>query len=393
MSIGISTYEIDARIDAEHKVIRDRLLVDLIWNSCDHPETIRRRLEEKGIHPYFSYPTLALFEIASSFQDAWTKRTAANKLRTIIEERISCNCAVFVDDVGHIGVLFSWDDQETIRNLQHCLQGNYSYPVTVGIGNPCHSLSDLHTSYSQAMFALQHKFYRGINQVIWFNSVQSFANTVEYPEDEEEDLFQMLNDPAAKPVGQVVDAFYEALLRNGPLQREEISDATIHLLIRLELRAKTAAGQACALMKPDIMSILHIQSLDEMKASILRYLQRVGNAICSKDSMNRTIIKKTLTFMEDEYDRASLHYVAEKVFITPAYLSTLFKTNMGVTFIEHLTDIRISKAKKLLKQSHLKNYEVAERVGYHDSRYFSQIFKKKVGLTPSDFRESIQVPS
>lgn len=393
MNKGIGTIEADTREDAEYRAVRDRMLSDLIWNGCDQPETIRRRLAEKGIHPYFSYPTLALFEVASCRMDCWTQRSALNEMRTIIERRAPCNCAVFTDDTGRIGILFSWDDREKILNLHSFLFGNYPHTITVGIGNPCQHLSELHTSYSQSIFALQHKFYRGIEQVIWFNSVESYADTVEYPEDQDDELFHLLDDPTAKPVEPAVDAFYEALLRNGPLQREKINDATIHLLVGIELRAKSAAGQSCAFMKPDIMSVLGMQTLDEIKAAVSRYLHRLGEAICSKDSINRTIIKKTLTYMEDEYDRATLHYVAEKVFITPAYLSTLFKTNMGVTFIEHLTDIRISKAKKLLKQTHLKNYEVAERVGYHDSRYFSQIFKKKVGLSPSDFRESIQVPS
>ncbi|MBW4839464.1 MAG: helix-turn-helix transcriptional regulator, partial [Paenibacillaceae bacterium] len=81
--------------------------------------------------------------------------------------------------------------------------------------------------------------------------------------------------------------------------------------------------------------------------------------------------------------------VAQKVYMTPTYLSMLFRANTGKTFIEHLTDIRIDKAKDMLRTTHYKNYEVAEKVGYQDSRYFSQIFKKKVGVSPSEYRESM----
>jgi two-component system response regulator YesN len=93
--------------------------------------------------------------------------------------------------------------------------------------------------------------------------------------------------------------------------------------------------------------------------------------------------------MEQECSQASLQNVAQQVYMTPTYLSLLFKLNTGKTFIEHLTDIRIEKAKDMLKSTHFKNYEVAEKVGYQDSRYFSQIFKKKVGLSPSEYRESV----
>ncbi|MNG05374.1 HTH-type transcriptional regulator YesS [compost metagenome] len=133
---------------------------------------------------------------------------------------------------------------------------------------------------------------------------------------------------------------------------------------------------------------MQLHTLEQMKESVREAIKGMGGTSYTSDSMNRNLIKKAITLMEEEYDRASLHYVADKVFITPAYLSALFKSKMGITFIEHLTCIRISKAKKLLKQTHLKNYEVAERVGYQDSRYFSQIFKKKVGLSPSGFRDA-----
>lgn len=391
MNHAVSTYETVERNDAEYKAIRDRLLFDLIWDSRVHPETIRRRLLEKGIHPYFSYPALALFEISGSFQDVWTKRSAANELRTLIDERIPSDNAVFMDDTGQIGVLFSWDERETVLNLHAGLQDLFPHPVTVGIGSPCQYLSELHTSYRQAILSLQHKFYKGVGQVIFFNCVDAFANMIVYPEDIEEELLRHLIASAAEPARQTVDAFYEALLHNGPLQPKELIDATIRLLIGTQLRAKAEAGRTCASIKPDIMSVLHMETLEEIKENIILYLQRLGNAIHDQttEGINRVIIKKTLTLMESECETATLHSVAEKVFITPAYLSTLFKTNMGITFIEYLTDIRIRKAKILLKQTHLKNYEVAEKVGYHDSRYFSQIFKKKVGLSPSEFRESL----
>jgi YesN/AraC family two-component response regulator len=91
--------------------------------------------------------------------------------------------------------------------------------------------------------------------------------------------------------------------------------------------------------------------------------------------------------MEQECRDASLDKMARKVYMTPSYLSMLFKVNTGKTFIEQLTDIRIDKAKDMLKNTCMRNYEVAEQVGYQDSRYFSQLFKKRVGLSPSQYRE------
>lgn len=70
----------------------------------------------------------------------------------------------------------------------------------------------------------------------------------------------------------------------------------------------------------------------------------------------------------------------------PDYLSRLFKKETGKNFVDYLTDHRIERAKALIVTSDLKNYEIADHVGYDDYRYFSQVFKKKTGMTIGEYR-------
>lgn len=74
--------------------------------------------------------------------------------------------------------------------------------------------------------------------------------------------------------------------------------------------------------------------------------------------------------------------------ISVSYLSRLFKSHMGYTFIEYLTDYRIRKAIELLKDHHIKIYEVSEKVGYNDPKYFGILFKKYIGVSPMTFKNS-----
>ena len=71
--------------------------------------------------------------------------------------------------------------------------------------------------------------------------------------------------------------------------------------------------------------------------------------------------------------------------ISPSYFSAVFKKETGETFVEVLTKKRMEVAKNLLKYTSLRNYEIAERVGFSDSHYFSQTFKKFVGKTPKEY--------
>jgi two-component system response regulator YesN len=78
--------------------------------------------------------------------------------------------------------------------------------------------------------------------------------------------------------------------------------------------------------------------------------------------------------------------VAEGLRISASYLSKLAKRYLHASFVDYLTDYRLERAKDLLGTTSLMTYEIAERVGYSDARYFSSIFKKRLGITPSEYR-------
>ena len=79
--------------------------------------------------------------------------------------------------------------------------------------------------------------------------------------------------------------------------------------------------------------------------------------------------------------------VAELIDLSISHFCMLFKQVSGYTFLEYLTKIRMDKAKYILKNSNVKVYQVAPLVGYQDPRYFTQVFKKITGMTPSEFRD------
>lgn len=112
------------------------------------------------------------------------------------------------------------------------------------------------------------------------------------------------------------------------------------------------------------------------------YIVSTDNGIVSY----RKEIKEAIIYMKDNYSRdVTVELVANELFISPSYLMHLFKAEVGKTFNDCLIDIRIEKAKELLRNSNYKIYEVCEFVGYSDSKYFSQIFKKVVGMSPSEY--------
>lgn len=89
---------------------------------------------------------------------------------------------------------------------------------------------------------------------------------------------------------------------------------------------------------------------------------------------------------EHYYENLTLNEVAEKVGITAGYLSTLFSQQMDCSFIDYLNEVRIEHACSYLQQNYLKAYEIAYKVGYHDDKYFSKVFRKVTGMSPSEYK-------
>lgn len=99
------------------------------------------------------------------------------------------------------------------------------------------------------------------------------------------------------------------------------------------------------------------------------------------------LIHNIKNYIELHYmENISLNSIAEHFFINPSYLSQLFKKKTKDTFLNYLTDVRIEKSKKLLLETDLKVYEISDRVGYKDAKYFSKIFEKKTLIKPSDYK-------
>lgn len=88
--------------------------------------------------------------------------------------------------------------------------------------------------------------------------------------------------------------------------------------------------------------------------------------------------------------RITLADAAQHVHMNPSYLSQLFKQQQGINFIDYVIELRMKEAKRLLTVTSLRVSEIAERLGYNDLAYFTNMFKKTVGMTPSAYRKTYQ---
>ena len=147
-----------------------------------------------------------------------------------------------------------------------------------------------------------------------------------------------------------------------PIDDEELQKAVQKAIQRIENLRARSAGQAPA---------------EQGKTLLFEYDENNMNAY----------MRKALAYVRDNYAKdLSIRDVAGHLNISESYLAKLFKVEVKMTFLEYLTRVRMRRAMELMKDKNMPIYEIAERVGYRDYRYFSSTFKKLAGVGPKEFQ-------
>jgi two-component system response regulator YesN len=144
-------------------------------------------------------------------------------------------------------------------------------------------------------------------------------------------------------------------------------------------------------MNEEILHVLHMADTLETYKSI--FIDRLSNLLqsCADYSKNQLskAIRYTIAYIQGNYGSLfSLQEIAEKLGLSVTYFSARFKKETGQNFINYLTDYRLMVAKRMLRNSDMNISEIADFVSYSDVRYFGRIFKKHVGMKPTEYRKA-----
>jgi two-component system response regulator YesN len=137
------------------------------------------------------------------------------------------------------------------------------------------------------------------------------------------------------------------------------------------------------------LSGIHEAYQEALTACNNRFVPGSSSVTCIDDDGARgchATVRDAVLYLKNHYGQGiTVETVARELYVSPSHLMHLFKAELGKTFNECLSDCRIEKAKELLRDKKYKIYEVCEQVGYTDTRYFSQLFKRITGLSPREY--------
>lgn len=292
--------------------------------------------------------------------------------------------------------------KELSKDLEEIMKNYSTIAYFGGIGQPVARLRELEESFREAERALAARFTMELNRIISVEDIQ-MAQNVDTLDDIEITSFgeiektrtmleKFLNNGAEDEIDEFVDVYINELpeenLKSVLMRQYIIMDAYIVMMSFCE-KIEGIEGEMQAQSEELKNSMKTIQTLEEIKNYIRMLLKKIigvrdtisGRRYSDIIEIAKDQIRKT--YMSDEI---SLNTIAAEVGMSPSYFSSIFSKEMGKTFVEYLTEIRMDRAKELLMCSSMKTSEIGYEVGYKDPHYFSYIFKKTQNCTPKEFR-------
>lgn len=292
--------------------------------------------------------------------------------------------------------------KELSKDLEEIMKNYSTIAYFGGIGQPVARLRELEESFREAERALAARFTMELNRIISVEDIR-MAQNVDTLDDIEITSFgeiektrtmleKFLNNVAEDEIDEFVDVYINELpeenLKSVLMRQYIIMDAYIVMMSFCE-KIEGIEGEMQAQSEELKNSMKTIQTLEEIKNYIRMLLKKIigvrdtisGRRYSDIIEIAKDQIRKT--YMSDEI---SLNTIAAEVGMSPSYFSSIFSKEMGKTFVEYLTEIRMDRAKELLMCSSMKTSEIGYEVGYKDPHYFSYIFKKTQNCTPKEFR-------
>lgn len=292
--------------------------------------------------------------------------------------------------------------KELSKDLEEIMKNYSTIAYFGGIGQPVARLRELEESFREAERALAARFTMELNRIISVEDIR-MAQNVDTLDDIEITSFgeiektrtmleKFLNNGAEDEIDEFVDVYINELpeenLKSVLMRQYIIMDAYIVMMSFCE-KIEGIEGEMQAQSEELKNSMKTIQTLEEIKNYIRMLLKKIigvrdtisGRRYSDIIEIAKDQIRKT--YMSDEI---SLNTIAAELGMSPSYFSSIFSKEMGKTFVEYLTEIRMDRAKELLMCSSMKISEIGYEVGYKDPHYFSYIFKKTQNCTPKEFR-------
>ena len=350
---------------------------------------------------------VAILQIEEILGECWAKAlnksdlinfailNIANEL--LLEKRMGF---AMLTENAEIIIVFSMEDEEDeyqnitdmAGQITEAIENFIQIQICIGIGEVKTQMKEIGKSFSTAITALDFRFIDEDKDIISYEEIKKQGDfQMSYPHDIEAEIIEgILNEDEL--TNEIMAFFAYIKIHNAKLS--DIKSALFILISAVLKFARDYDVVASQISDNDLNIMDEINScatLTKINEIVLEFIHRAQTKIKKNITRPKQLADKIEKYIFNNYTREelSLNMMAKELFISTSYISAIFKNDIGKSFVDYLTQVRVEKAKNLLLTSQHKTYEVGAMVGYRTPQYFSTIFKKETGDSPSQYRKKI----
>lgn len=376
-------------------------------------EEWERELRRYGVEPEFGLLTVGLVEIDkfSEFSQAYSHKSQellryalGNVLGEMAGKRSLTVWPEWISN-GQMGILFLLKEPapgpdydrtmtELGQELIRWVEDNLAFTVTMSVGSPASTVSEIYRCYDDAMEAMKYKSVLGRGRVIGQKDIGVKSDAELYKGLQTiRALAQAyrLGDPQwEEQFGELFDD-----LQAGLLSKDELINMMNYLVYHLFREMMELPAEVQEVWRQEVAPGLNevlerFETMDELRSGFSELLNANARKLklLRQSKSNHHVIQEVKRFIEERYSdpNMSLSLIGEQFQMSPSYLSRLFKDEFGQNFVDYLAQVRILHAQQLLKDTRETIHEIASRVGYTNYISFNRAFKKVTSTTPGEYR-------
>lgn len=382
-------------------LLQEHFLADWFSGRVTDADLIRRKCRELDIAWTADSYVVMLLEIDRSgdLQERYSRRDREllhYAIRNIAEEYLRASAGqLYLFEADERIVVWreaAADESEMERLLQNIRLSVRRYlniTVTIGISRKHEAVTEVFQAYLEAMNSLKMKLYLGNDRTYFFDRVQMDEGGVVFHREFQDRLHHAVASGDNEQLQGLLEGLFQEI-RDKKIAATHIDRMLLAILPILQEHMEPEAYEKEFGSFPEtwLERMRALDTIDELEKRVASYFHQAMEAARRKRQHKKSkLITDILQYLDEHCSEdISLQMLAERFFVNPSYLSRLFKEEVGQIFTKYVMQLRVRKAQQLLKDTHLKIYEVSEAVGYSDVKYFNKIFKDFTGLTPAEYR-------
>ncbi|QJD84224.1 response regulator transcription factor [Cohnella herbarum] len=384
-------------------VIRHRILAKLMEETVSYAE-LRQEFGEH-VPAFFNKPVRSMAihmsvipESDAKLKESWHTEIA-DRLTDLVGGTNGSECFSGYADNDLLFVLMeadivsSADFKETARNSLFSLNALYGDKIafSIGIGNPSVMHEPLRNCCLSSIAAVRSQFYFGTGIVFSEPPAESRRDPSAIAAKLYPDFRHALRSDSALEAGSLVEQLTQEMRRERDPEIGRVKNAFFKLLMILhEFAVEKGLTGTDSLQEEKFIwqEVGEISTLDSLSDYVTANVQAVFSQFKEHIAVNARV-STVMQYIKEHYSDKDLttRSIADNTYLSQNYMCALFKKKTGKTINEYITEVRLEKAKELLRDRHAKLYEIALAIGITDPNYFSSMFKKSTGFTPSQYRE------